>query len=270
MLHFQLEFCLLYIPFIRKKVITVHDPLQHSGTKNEELQEKARKRTFKWAQSFILLNSQQVDCFSNKYNISKEMIFVSKLGVYDSIKYVNKEENNYKKPYILFFGQILPYKGIEYLLEAMLKVNVACPNVNLIIAGGGQIYFDVSKYKNLDYIIFENRYIGIAELAGMINKSLFVVCPYKDATQSGVIQTAFALDTPVVATNVGALANMVNDGVYGIIVPPCDSISLASVLIELINNPKKLKLFKENIRQQWLPTMSWKDIVDDYLVLYNN
>lgn len=257
-----------YLPFISKKIMTVHDPLQHSGAINAKQQEEARKETFKWIDNFILLNSQQVDKFATKYNIPKNNILVSRLGVYDSIKYLSFTNEVLSKPYILFFGQILPYKGIEYLLDAMLKVNNECNNVDLLIAGGGSIYFDISKYADKDFIKIENRYIGISELVGLVSNSLFVVCPYKDATQSGVVQTAFALDVPIVATRVGALPDMVRDDIYGKIVPPCDSEALASVMTCLIKNKAKLDMYKQNIRTMWYPSMSWSPIVNDYITVY--
>lgn len=258
-----------FLPFVSKKVMTVHDPLQHSGAVNAKQQEEARKKTFKWVDNFILLNSQQVDDFATKYNISKINIFVSRLGVYDSIKYLSFQKEVSSRQYILFFGQILPYKGIEYLLDAMLKVNLECNNVALVVVGGGKIYFDTTKYVDKDFIKIENRYVGISELAGLISGSLFVVCPYKDATQSGVIQTAFALNIPIVATNVGALSNMVKNDIYGRIVPPCDIDSLASVIIDLVKNQAKLEIYKRNIREIWYPSMSWSPIVDEYISVYN-
>lgn len=263
------EKMLFYIPGVSKKVMTVHDPLQHSSTINEKAEEKARLKSFDWADFFMLLNEQQVDVFSKTYNIEKNRIFVSKLGVYDSIKYLNLPQKQYSEnPYVLYFGQIIPHKGIEYLMEAMLKVNEQCKNVNLLIAGKGKIYFDMTKYADKDFIKIENRYIGISELVGLIRNSLFVVCPYKDATQSGVVQTAFALNVPIVATNVGALPIMVKDGVYGSIVPPCDSDALATAMLDLIDNKEKRCAFKDNIKTQWSPSMSWAPIVDDYVKLY--
>lgn len=262
------EKILLYLPFISKKIMTVHDPLQHSNVIGSEQNEKDRIKCFKWATRFILLNSQQVDEFSRKYNIPKSKIAVSKLGVYDSIKYLNIRKTELKEPFILFFGLITPHKGIEYLLDAMLLVHKECEDVNLLVAGSGHIYFDMTKYADKEYIKFENRYIGISELAEMINHSLFVVCPYKDATQSGVVQTAFAMEVPVVATNVGALPDMVKDNVYGKIVPPCDSETLASVMIELIKDKEKLNSLKNNIKTQWISSMSWGPIVEDYIRVY--
>lgn len=263
------EKILYYIPFGGKKVLTVHDPIQHSGKQDYEYNEKARLRCYSWADSFILLNSIQVQIFSTTYNIPLEKINISHLGVYDSVASLDVIMDDTPRPYILFFGQITPYKGVEYLLEAMSSLHDHCPNVDLVIAGGGKLYFDIEPYKK-EYIIWKNHYIGIRELKGLISRSLFAVCPYKDATQSGVVQTAFALETPVIATNVGSLSQIVCNEEYGIIVPPCDSDALARAMLDLINNPSKLQRMRDNIKNRWLPSMSWDPIADKYIQIYDS
>ena len=112
---------------------------------------------------------------------------------------------------VLFFGRISQYKGVEYLCEAMKIVQKALPNATLTIAGGGKFYFDISEYENLPYIKIINRYVGMEELAMHLSKCAISVCPYTDATQSGVIMTCFSLCKPVIATNVGGLGEMVEN-----------------------------------------------------------
>lgn len=271
--HFTWQFnCferLLFLLKFTRKIMTVHDPIQHSGLNNYEKNEKSRVRCFKWADNFILLNNVQIADFSSRYGIDKRRIKVSHLGVYDALGYIESPDISIKSPYIIFFGQISPHKGLEYLLEAMRIVHREYPELKLLIAGSGDLYFDVTPYENIDFVIWENRYVGIRELISMVKNSFFAVCPYKDATQSGVIQTAFALDVPVVATNVGVLPSIVEDGIFGRIVPACNSKALGEAICELIESPETLKRMRENILRQWLPAMSWTSIANDYVKLYN-
>lgn len=271
--HFTWQFNyferLLFLLRVRKKIMTVHDPTQHSGLKNMESLEKSRIRCFRWADKFILLNSKQLDEFSLHYDIKRDNIMQSHLGVYNAIAHMNIPNSAPKSSYIIFFGQITPHKGLEFLLKAMGDVHKRYPDVKLLIAGRGSLYFDVTPFKDVDYIIWENRYIGIHELTNMVRNSLLAVCPYKDATQSGVIQTALALDVPVVATDVGSLPLMVKDGVYGRIVPACNSKALGLAICELIDSPTILKDMRDNIVTQWIPAMSWSPIANDYIKLYN-
>lgn len=272
--HFDWPFSGLFerlIPlwnFKGKKIMTVHDPIPHSG-KDGIKSEKERKDAFKWADEFVLLNKVQSKDFSLRYNIAESKISYSYLGAYDTIASVKPIPSGIKEPYILFFGFIAQYKGLEYLLEAMVKVHEQCPELKLVVAGGGELYFDAAKYMNVDYIEWRHRYIDVPELAGLLKDCEFTICPYKDATQSGVIQTAFSMCTPAIATNVGALPKTVSNGETGLIVPPCDVKSLEKAIIQLHQDKDMLLTMRSNIHGKWMPSMSWNSIADDYISVYN-
>ena len=142
------------------------------------------------------------------------------------------------------------------------------PELMLVIAGSGKFYFDVEPYKKLDYVKIINHYIGIRELAGMLRACEFSVCPYKDATQSGVIQTAFTLGVPMVVTDVGALADAVAHNKTGIVVRPSDANDLANGIMALHADEEKRNTMRKNIQEEWMKDMSWEPIAHDYLKCY--
>ena len=117
---------------------------------------------------------------------------------------------------------MLPYKGLDYLLPAMQHVHQQCPDCKLIVAGGGTFHFDITPYHTLSYIDVRNRFIPDSELVALIQHAAFMVCPYTDATQSGVIMSAYAFEKPVIATNVGGLPEMVSHQHYGLIIKERD------------------------------------------------
>lgn len=257
---------LLYL--VKKKlVLTVHDTFQHTGYTNKRA-ERDRRMAFKKISKLVLLNDRQSSSFASYYDVPQNHIFINKLGMYSSILYVDPLPFQIDRPFILFFGQIVEYKGVEYLLEAMKIVHHHYPELMLVIAGGGKYYFDIESYKRLDYVKIINHYIGTRELAGMLRACEFGVCPYKDATQSGVVQTAFTLEVPMVVTNVGALADAVQHNKTGIVVKPCDVNDLANGIMELHSDKKKLNAMRNNIREEWMKNMSWEPIADDYLKCY--
>ena len=221
-----------------------------------------------YTRKFIVLNKAEVDVFSKEYSVSKRKIFTSHLGYYN-ILHMYGDVNKKKEKYILFFGRISPYKGIEYLLKAMEIVHKKHPDVKVIIAGSGKMYFDVSKYENLDYVEIRNRFIELDELADLIRGALFTVCPYIDATQSGVVYSSFALNTPVIATKVGGLPEMIDDGETGIIVPPKDVNALASAILSYLNNSELLKKMNKNIAESAKSgNGSWDIIAEEYISIY--
>ena len=114
-----------------------------------------------------------------------------------------------------------------------------------------------------------NRFIGLDELSDLIRGALFIVCPYTDATQSGVVYSSFALNTPVIATRVGGLPEMIEDGKTGIIVPPKDSSALATAILSLLDNPELLVKMRGNIFDSSKSGRgSWNSIAKDYIDIY--
>ena len=258
---------MLYL-FCRKMIITVHDPFLHTGETGgtKELQ---RKIAFRLVKKVLLLNSAQKDQFILHYSLKKEKVFVSKLGVYDCLNAVRPPVNTVQSPYILFFGRFSKYKGIEYLCEAMQLVHDEIPQLHCVIAGGGKIYFDYSKYSKDDFIILKNEYIDTDRLISLLNGSLFSVCPYTDATQSGVIYSSFALKKPVVASNVGALSDAVIDGETGLLVSPKNPKALADAIINLAKNEEQLKQMSDNIEKMFFQgSNSWKAIAENNINIY--
>lgn len=252
-----------------KKFLTVHDPLEHSGNGNLSI-EKDRRKAFSIMDRLILLNKYQINEFSKFYEIPLDKIVVNKIGYYDYLKQLVAENRTKRYRNILFFGYIREYKGLEYLCKAMIHVHAKYPDVKLVIAGGGNVYFDWKPYENLSYIEFKNYFIDLPELAELLNDCYFSVCPYKDATQSGVVQTAFSMDVPMIVTNVGALPEVVQNEYNGLVVPPCDSISLASAICDLLEHPDKLSFMKDNIKNVWQVKMSWEQIADVNLSSYQS
>lgn len=255
---------------LRKRiVITMHDPLPHSS-EDTWLNRFHRNVCFRLVNDFILLNETQKEQFIETYRMEAKHVTLSHLSAYTKLQNVKPQKPNISN-YVLFFGGISSHKGIEYLCEAMDKVCKNHPDTKLVIAGKGKIYFDLKQhaiYRN-DRLVLLNRYIDDTELVGLISSSLFVVCPYVDATQSGVIMSAFALNKPVIATNVGALPTMVKNGQYGTIVPPKDAAALATAIDTLIGNPQKIKAMTVNIEHDYSEgKYSWNAIAQGIIDIY--
>ena len=154
----------------------------------------------------------------------------------------------------------------------MKKVHEKHPECKLVIAGKGDFHFDISEYASLDYIDLRNRFIPDEEMVSLVKNALFMVCPYTDATQSGVIMSSYAFYRPVVATNVGGLPEMVIDGKYGFIVQERNVDALADAIIKLLDNRALLYTFSKNIEEDYTTgERSWREtakkFVDEYAKL---
>lgn len=252
-----------------KVVTTIHDPFPHTGEKNRTSIQN-RKIAVRYSKGIILLNSRQKDEFCSFYNVSPNRLCINKLGVYENIALMASDVKTLKKNNILFFGRISPYKGIEYLCKAMEIVRKEVPDATLTIAGSGKLYFDIKPYLTEGYIDLQNRFIQTHEIATLLRQCAICVCPYIDATQSGVIMTSFALSKPVIASNVGGLAEMIDEGKSGLLVEPKNPIALADAIIKLLNNPNELKRMKAYITESYYEGKnSWSSIADTYFDFYS-
>ncbi|KAA9345515.1 glycosyltransferase [Adhaeribacter soli] len=128
--------------------------------------------------------------------------------------------------YILFFGFIRAYKGLDLLLEAFAEERLArLKNVKLIIAG--EFYEPAEPYENLirkyhleHRIVRATDFIPNSQVATYFSAADLIVQPYKHATQSGVSQIAYHFDKPMLVTDVGGLAELIPDGKVGYVTAP--------------------------------------------------
>ena len=95
------------------------------------------------------------------------------------------------------------------------------------------------------------------ELTALVEDSRFVVLPYEDATQSGVVLTAYALGRPVVVSRVGGLSEYVSSGATGLIVPPHNAERLAEAIVELVRDPKRLDCLREGVNRYVQKELRW-------------
>ena len=127
--------------------------------------------------------------------------------------------------YLLFFGIIRDYKGLDILLNAIDKEFFEKNNIKLLVAGefytDSKPYLDIIEKRKLEnLVIMSNGFIPDEKVADYFNACDVVIQPYKDATQSGVTQIAYHFEKPIITTNVGGLAEIVPDGKAGFVVNP--------------------------------------------------
>lgn len=257
----------------RKMMLTLHDPFPHTGN-DTFIVRLRRKFAFWFIPKLIILNETQRQDFLRTYHLSADRVVDSRLGSYVYLQNVKpdfSQVSGLENGYVLFFGKISPYKGVDYLLKAMKKVHECCPDCRLVVAGGGRYPFDVSPYQSLDFVDIRNRFIPNEELVALIQCAAFVVCPYTDATQSGVIMSAFAFNKPVIATNVGGLPEMVRHGEEGLIVKAKDIDALADAIALMWTDHSLLDTYSRNIEVNYSEgNLSWRKIAEELNVQYQN
>lgn len=171
--------------------------------------------------------------------------------------------------YALFFGRISTYKGLGTLLGAFRRIRHDAPSLRLVVAGGGEWGQVLKQAEGLEGCEFIQRHLANAELATLIEGALFVVCPYTDATQSGVVMTAYAFGKPVIATRVGGLQEVVHDGVTGLLVPPGDEEKLGEAMRRIALHADRVEAHSRGIAALTSAgALGWKTIAESACAVY--
>ena len=176
-------------------------------------------------------------------------------SVFEKFRTVAPSVNTGNNAPIVFIGRVSPYKGIELFLQAIALVVKEFPDQQFIIGGkpidNYSIEIPAGLSKNITYIA---RHLENAEIANMVTSAQLVVCPYIEATQSGVIMTAYALECPVLVTNVGGLPEYVIPNQTGFVAQP-DAESLARAMVLHLHENKapvmrnNIKMLTEHLKQ---------------------
>ncbi len=132
-------------------------------------------------------------------------------------------------PFALFFARIEAYKGVDTLLEAMRLLDGS--GLRAVIAGKGAVVGAIP-----DNVEIRNQWMADAEAIDLFARCSVVVLPYRDATQSALIATAYFFGKPVIVTRSGALPEYVKHGNTGWIIEPGDSAALAQWLQHVLSN----------------------------------
>jgi glycosyltransferase involved in cell wall biosynthesis len=182
----------------------------------------------------------------------------------DSNDYDVRERLGFSGNVILFFGFVRPYKGLRYLILALPQVLAEVEAMLLVV---GEFWKDKQEYLSLiqshnleNRVMIVDEYIPNEYIKGYFNAADLVVQPYVSATGSGVIQTAFAFNKPVIATRVGSLPEMIEDGKTGYIVTPEAPQEIAKAIVRFFRE-RKSRIFSKNIERE-KHKFSWDKIVD--------
>ena len=166
--------------------------------------------------------------------------------------------------YLLFFGFIRNYKGLDILIRAFSDSRLRGKNLKLLVAG--EFYENETLYRNLvresgleKDVIFYDHFIENAEVGLFFSGADLVVQPYKSATQSGVTQIAYYFDKPMLVTNVGGLKEIVEHGKCGYVVEP-DPGNIADAIIDYFDNNRE-NAFTQCVRKE-KARFSWNKMTD--------
>jgi glycosyltransferase involved in cell wall biosynthesis len=148
--------------------------------------------------------------------------------------------------YILFFGRIEFYKGVEHLYNLFIN-NGQLTDQILVIAGSGNIYFKryFQREKN---VIFINRYIEEQEINDLFSKARFMVLPYLSATQSAVTSLGYHYHLPVVGSDIDGIKDTIIHKKTGLIYDHEVQDALNNSILTLLNDVALRRQIQKNLQ----------------------
>lgn len=169
--------------------------------------------------------------------------------------------------YILFFGFIRKYKGLDLLLDAMKDERIKQAGIKLIVAGefygDGDSYLQQIQQNGIgNSVKLFTEFIPNDEIKYYFSATDLVVQPYRTATQSGITQVAYHFEKPMVVTNVGGLAEVVPDCKVGFVTAP-DPTEIATAIIRFFQ-PDSLPNLQQNIAAE-KQKYSWDTLLTNLL-----
>ncbi|MFT6996996.1 MAG: D-inositol-3-phosphate glycosyltransferase [Cryomorphaceae bacterium] len=173
--------------------------------------------------------------------------------------------------YILFFGFVRKYKGLDLLMEGFAKSGLKSKKVKLIVAGefydDSSTYFELAKSLQIEEsMVFRNEYIPEAEVKNYFCAAALVAQTYRSATQSGVTQIAYHFERPMLVTDVGGLSEIVPNGKAGFVVDPQPD-AIAESLARFFQNDLEEE-FEKNVAVE-KERFSWSHFKHEFLSFVN-
>ena len=261
----------LYIPMIHlwnpivnlmakgaKIITTIHDITQHKGEESF-IMDSLRKIVLKQSHKIIILSESLREKLVYQKVKSEDIFVIPHANFTYYGENFDIEKKNYNNGRILFFGRINAYKGLDVLLEAMKIVVKENSNIKLSIVGNGDIKPYEEQIKELGANIESNvRWIKDEEVEGFFMKSDFVVVPYIEASQSGVIPLSYSFGLPVIASRIGGIPEQVVDGETGYLLEPNNVVDLAEMILDLSSSELKRKELGKNAYIFAKEKLSWE------------
>lgn len=247
-----------------KRVSIIHNMIPHE---KRFFDKPANRHFLKYNDGFIVLSKAVRDDLLSlkpdaKYLLIDHPVYDQFGDRLDRSVALEKLGLDPEKKYLLFFGFVRDYKGLDLLLEALPKLDTT---YEVVVAG--EVYGSFEKYQEIidqndlnGRVHLFNDYIPDDEVTVYFSAADVCMLPYKGATQSGITAVSHHFEVPIIATDVGGLKETIRHNETGLIVESPDSDLIANAVNEFFNADLRDK-FSKNIRKE-KAERSWPNFAD--------
>jgi glycosyltransferase involved in cell wall biosynthesis len=196
-----------------RTLLIVHDADPHPGERRPLLDRMVRQE-IRGSDRIVTFSNHVADRLAERGDVPEDRI----ARLYHPIfRFGAQPAAEPHRPFrLLFFGRILPYKGVGMLLQAFARLRAEGADIALTVVGRGKIDASAALMAQPGLTI-RTGWVAPDAIGGILAEADAIALPYLEASQSGVVAAAFGAGLPVVATPVGGLAEQVADGITGVL-----------------------------------------------------
>ncbi|KKG11799.1 glycosyl transferase family 1 [Methanosarcina mazei] len=202
--------------------------------------------------------------------VNSKTVYIPNGIVYE--KYSNIKPRDLNHPSIFFAGRLVKLKNVDILIKALSIIKETNPDAHLYIAGSGPQYQKLGSLSvefNVDKNITFLNFISEDEMLKMYASVDIFALPSKFENCPMVLLEALAVGTPVVASNVGGIPQILDNGKYGLLAESGNVEDFAQKIITLIKNKSLRNELSEKGKQR-VKEYSWDDIASKTIELYSS
>ncbi|MGY2905717.1 glycosyltransferase family 4 protein [Bradyrhizobium sp. URHC0002] len=252
--------------------LTIHDPVPHAGSDTSIAKRLAalRRYTRKNVHHIFVHGPSCREQYLREYLPAPHRDNRVRLTEHGIILAEEKDAGPPPESFsMLMFGRMEAYKGLEVLCEAMEIFHHEGGEGTLHIAGAGpELDRLEGRFRSLPSVTIANRFLPTTEIIDKIRASDGLVLPYLSATQSGVLSAAFANGRFVIASRIGGIVDVVQDGVNGLLVEPDDAGSLAKALARVSSDRQLRERLRAGATETAHARLDWSKIAAKMITDY--
>lgn len=258
-------------------VTTVHDPIPHSGesTSLRKFKHWVRDQIRRRSDGLIVYGETLRQKLAEYSHLPLDRIHVLPHGEYRYFKQIDRgpvqsSKNGHK--HVLFFGRWEHYKGMDVLVDAEPLITERVPEARIVLAGEGHLQLSELRPRMVhpDKFILKNYTIPDEEVPDLFRDADVVVLPYTEATQSGPLHIAGCFSKPTVASRVGAMPEVIEDGETGLMVSPGNPQELAEAVCRLLTHPEEAERMGEKAKVRLADQASMENVARAQIEVYKH
>lgn len=219
-------------------LLAVHDAERHPG-EDGLVRRWLLARDIAAADGAITMTDAVRERLIEAHRFQPERAWTAPLGVFVDTKATAPRSLPQDRPArLLFFGRILPYKGLDVALAALPMIRAAHTGVELEIWSSGDIAPYRRALERTEGVRLNHGWIAEDQVPSIFARTDICVLPYREASQSAVIASAMAAGMPVVTTPIAGPVEQIAGGEAGRIASGFDPQAFAEAVVGLLGDPQ--------------------------------